>query len=61
MKIFKFYGHPEIRSQTEVMKTEFIRYQTLSDFIKSFEKRKDRKGKDTFDMPSLIGGSQTVQ
>jgi hypothetical protein len=50
LKIFKFYEHPKIRAQIEVMKTEFIRYQALADSIKSFEERKDRKGKDTFDL-----------
>ena len=32
------------------MKTEFMWYQTLTDSIKSFEGRKDSKGKDTFDL-----------
>ena len=32
------------------MKTEFMRYQALADSIKSFEERKDSKGKDTFDL-----------
>jgi hypothetical protein len=50
LKIFKFYEHPKIRAQIEVMKTEFIRYQALADSIKSFEERKDSKGKDTFDL-----------
>ena len=50
LKIFKFYEHPKIRVQIEVMKTEFIRYQTLADSIKSFEERKDSKGKDKFDL-----------
>jgi hypothetical protein len=36
LKIFKFYEHPEIRSQIPVMKTEFTRYQTLTYSIKSF-------------------------
>ena len=47
MKTFKFYEHPEIRVQIEVMKTEFM-FNT--DSIKSFETRKDSKGKDTFDL-----------
>ena len=50
LKIFKFYEHPKIRAQIEVMKTEFMRYQALADSIKSFEERKDSKGKDTFDL-----------
>ena len=50
LKIFKFYDHPEIRVQIEVMKIEFMWYQTLTDSIKSFEERKDNKGKDTFDL-----------
>ena len=49
-KKFKFYEHPEIRPQIEVMKTEVMKYQTLSVSIKSFEERKDIKGKDTFDL-----------
>ena len=49
MKIFKFYEHPEILVEIEVMKPEFIRNQDLDDSIKSFEERKDNKGKDTFD------------
>ena len=40
----------EIRTQIEVMKTEVMKYQTLADSIKSFEERKDSKGKDTFDL-----------
>ena len=32
------------------MKTEVIKYQTLAGSIKSFEERKDSKGKDTFDL-----------
>ena len=32
------------------MKTEVMKYQTLADSIKSFEERKDSKGKDTFDL-----------
>jgi hypothetical protein len=43
LKIFKYYDHPEIRA--EVMK-----YQALGGSIKSFEERKDNKGKDTFDL-----------
>ena len=50
LKIFKFYEHPVIRVQIEVMKTEFMWYQALTDSIKSFEERKDSKGKDTFDL-----------
>jgi len=51
LKIFKFYEHPEIRPQIEVMKTEVMKYQALAGSIKSFEERKDSKGKDTFDLP----------
>ena len=50
LKIFKFYEHPKIRAQIEVMKIEFIKYQALADSIKSFEERKDSKGKDTFEL-----------
>ena len=50
LKIFKFYEHPEIRPQIELMKTEVIKYQALAGSIKSFEERKDSKGKDTFDL-----------
>jgi hypothetical protein len=50
LKIFKFYEHPEIRAQIEVMKTEVMKYQTLTGSIKSFEERKDNKDKDTFDL-----------
>ena len=50
MKIFKFYDHPEIRAEIQVMKTEVMKYQALAGSIKSFEERKDRKGKDTFDL-----------
>ena len=32
------------------MKTEVIKYQALAGSIKSFEERKDSKGKDTFDL-----------
>ena len=48
LKIFKFYEHPEIRPQIELMKTEVMQYQALAGSIKSFEERKDSKGKDTF-------------
>jgi hypothetical protein len=51
LKIFKFHDHPEIRPQIEVMKTEVMKYQALAGSIKSFEERKDSKGKDTFDLP----------
>ena len=50
LKIFKFYEHPEIRPQIELMKTEVSKYQALAGSIKSFEERKDSKGKDTFDL-----------
>ena len=50
LKIFKFHDHPEIRAQIEVMKTEVMKYQALAGSIKSFEERKDSKGKDTFDL-----------
>ena len=33
------------------MKTEVMKYQALAGSIKSFEERKDIKGKDTFDLP----------
>ncbi len=51
-KKFKFYEHPEIRPEIEVMKTEVMKYQALTGSIrgKSFEERKDSKGKDTFDL-----------
>ena len=49
LKIFKLHEHPEIRPQIEVMKTEVMKYQPLAGSIKSFEERKDSKGKDTFD------------
>jgi hypothetical protein len=51
LKIFKFYDHPEIRPQIEVMNTEVMKYQALAGSIKSFEESKDSKGKDTFDLP----------
>ena len=35
LKIFKFYEHPEISAQNEVMKTEVMKYQALADFITS--------------------------
>ncbi len=50
LKIFKFYDHPEVRAEIQVMKNEVMKYQALADSIKSFEERKDRKGKDTFDL-----------
>ena len=49
LKIFKLYVHLEIRAQIEVMRTEFMRYQVLTDSIQSVEGRKDSKVKDTFD------------
>jgi hypothetical protein len=49
LKIFKFYDHPQIRVQIEMMKT-VMWYQVLTDSMKSFEERKDSKGKDTFDL-----------
>ena len=42
------HEYPEIRPQNEVMKTEVMKYQALAASIKSFEERKDIKGKDTF-------------
>ena len=33
------------------MKNEVMKYQALAASIKSFEERKDSKGKDTFDLP----------
>jgi hypothetical protein len=59
LKIFKFYEHPEIRAQIAVMKTEFMRYQTLADYIKSFEERRIARARTH--STCLIGGSQTVQ
>ncbi len=50
LKIFKFYDHPEIRTEIQVMKTEVMKYQALAGSIKSFEERKDSKGKDDFDL-----------
>ena len=50
LKIFKFYWHHDIRAQIEVMKTELMWYQSLTDSIKSLEERKDIKGKDIFDL-----------
>jgi hypothetical protein len=50
LKIFKLHEHHEIRTQTEVMKTEVMKCQALAASIKSFEERKDSKGKDTFDV-----------
>ena len=50
LKIFKLYEHPEIRPQIEVMKTQVMKYQALAASIKSFEERKDSKGKDPFDL-----------
>jgi hypothetical protein len=50
LKICKFYDHPEIRTEIQVMKTEVMKYQPLAGSIKSFEERKDSKGKDTFDL-----------
>ena len=32
------------------MKTNFMKYQTLTDSITSFEEKKDNKGRDTFDL-----------
>ena len=48
LKMFKLYEHFEIRPQIEVMKIEVMKYQALAGSIKSFEERKDNKGKDTF-------------
>ena len=50
LKIFNFYEHPEIRAEIEVMKNEVMKYQALAASTKSFEERKDSKGKDTFDL-----------
>ena len=50
LTIFKLYEHSEIRPQIEVMKNEVMKYQALAVSIKSFEERKDSKGKDTFDL-----------
>jgi hypothetical protein len=54
LKIFKLYEHPEIRPYIEVMKTEVMIYQALDAFIKSFEERKDGKGKDTYYLASSM-------
>ncbi len=51
LKIFKFYEHPKISAQIEVMKTEVMKYQGLVHSITSFEETKDSQGKDTFDLP----------
>jgi hypothetical protein len=56
-KKFKFYEHPEIRPQIEVMKTEVMKYQSLTGSIKSFEERARGRTPSTY----LTGGSQTVQ
>jgi hypothetical protein len=50
LKIFKFYEHPETRAEIEVMRNKVMKYQALTVSIKSFEERKDSKGKDTFDL-----------
>ncbi len=47
---FLVFDCPEIRAEIQVMKTKVMKYQTLADSIKSFEERKDSKGKDTFDL-----------
>ena len=60
-KKFKFYEHPEIRPQIEVMKTEVMKYQALAGSIKSFEERKDSKGKDTFDLSDWWKSNCAVQ
>jgi hypothetical protein len=39
-----------VPGQIEVMKTEVMKYQALAGSIESFTERKDRKGKDTFDL-----------
>ena len=49
LKILNLYEHPEIAPQFEVMKTEVMKYQALTASIKSFEERKDSKGKDLSD------------
>ena len=43
LKIFKFYEHPEISAQIELMKTEVMKYQTLADSI-THSKYQNRKG-----------------
>ena len=50
LKIVKFYEHPEISAQMEVMNTEVVKYQALANSITPFEETKDSKGKDTFDL-----------
>jgi hypothetical protein len=50
LKKFKFYDHPDIRAEIQVMKTEVVKYHALAGSIKSFKERKDSKGKDTFDL-----------
>ncbi len=61
LTIFKFYEHPEprIRTQIEVMKPEFMRYQAL--VVSSSHSRKGRIGRARTHSTCLIGGSQTVQ
>ena len=41
--------NPEIRAEIQVMKPEVMKYQALAGSIKSFEERKNSKGKDKFD------------
>ena len=36
LKIFKFYEHPEIRAEIEVMKNEVMKYQTLAATLPGF-------------------------
>ena len=40
LKIFKFYEHPEISAQIEVLKTEVMKHQALAGSITSFEETK---------------------
>jgi hypothetical protein len=42
--------HLEIRAQIEVI----MKYQVLTDSIKSFEERNDSKGKDTSDLSDWL-------
>jgi len=51
----KFYEHPEISAQIEVMKTKVLKYQALVDSITSFEETRDSKGEHTFAVRSHGG------
>jgi hypothetical protein len=51
---------PFLLAKIEVMKTEFMWCQTLTDSIKAFEERKDNKGKDTFDLSDWWKSNSTT-